>query len=70
MIIGLGVAAANVDERDMVGELVVGLSGVLLGDKGYLRPALRLALAQQGLYLLTPVRRNMKKQLSLNKVGF
>ena len=51
MIIGLGVAAANVDERDMVGELVVGLSGVLLGDKGYLRPALRLALAQQGLYL-------------------
>lgn len=64
VVIGLGIAAANVDERDLVPELVTGLEGLLLGDKGYLRPLLTLELAQQGLTLLTPTRRNMKQQLT------
>ncbi|MEL7226549.1 MAG: IS982 family transposase [Cyanobacteria bacterium J06576_12] len=64
LIMGLGIAAANVDERDLVPELVTGLEGLLLGDKGYLRPALTLELAKQGLQLLTPTKRNMKQQLT------
>lgn len=64
VIMGMGLAAANVDERDLVPELVVGLEGLLLGDKGYIRPALTMELAQQGLHLVTPLRSNMKQQLT------
>lgn len=64
VIMALDIGAANVDERDMVYELVAGLEGLLLGDKGYLRPALKLDLAQRCLQLLTPTRKNMKHQLT------
>ena len=64
VVMGLALAAANVDERDLVPELATGLEGLLLGDKGYIRPMLTIDLAQQGLQLLTPVRKNMKQQLS------
>lgn len=64
LVMGLGISPANVDERDIVPELAVGLEGVLLGDKGYIRPTLTLELAQQGLQLLTPTRSNMKQPLS------
>lgn len=60
VVLGLTVTAANVDERDVVPELVVGLDGLLLGDKGYIKADLREQLASQGLSLLTPKRRNMK----------
>lgn len=60
VILGLEVTPANVDERDVVPELVVGLQGVLLGDKGYIRHTLTTTLAVQGLTLLTPLRSNMK----------
>ncbi|WP_299493640.1 IS982 family transposase [Acaryochloris sp. IP29b_bin.137] len=60
MIMGLEVAAANIDERDVVPELVVGLQGYLLGDKGYIRQVLKEDLAMEGLTLLTPLRNNMK----------
>ena len=60
MIMGLEVAAANIDERDVVPELVIGLQGYLLGDKGYIRQALKEDLAVKGLTLLTPLRKNMK----------
>lgn len=36
-----------------------GLSGLLIGDKGYIRPNLTEELAKQGLDLPTPVRKNM-----------
>ena len=64
VIMGLEICPANVDERDVVPELVARLEGLLLGDKGYLRPALRLELAEQDLQLLTPTRKNMKQQLT------
>ncbi|MEB3125973.1 MAG: hypothetical protein VKL00_10185 [Synechococcales bacterium] len=39
---------------EVVPELVVGLEGVLLGDKGYIRPSLTTQLPHQGLQLFTP----------------
>lgn len=64
MVMGLAITAANVDERDLVPELVTGLEGLLLADKGYIRLALSLELSSQGLVLLTPTRKRMKLQLS------
>ncbi|MCC6128137.1 MAG: IS982 family transposase [Chlamydiae bacterium] len=51
---------ANVDERDVCPELVEKIKGVLLGDKGYIRPELQEQLKEQGLNLETPLRGNMK----------
>lgn len=53
------VTAANVDERDVVPELVLGLNGLVLGDKGYIRLSLADDFTRQGLTLLTPLRTNM-----------
>lgn len=52
-------AAANIDERDVCPELVEKINGLVLGDKGFLRPSLKQELARQGVYLETPVRDNM-----------
>ena len=60
VVLGLSVTAANVDERDVVPELVIGLDGLLLGDKGYIAADLRQQLFAQGLSLVTPKRRNMR----------
>ena len=39
IICGYALTAANVDERDVLPEMVVGLHGLLIGDKGYFVPA-------------------------------
>jgi hypothetical protein len=53
-------AKANIDERDVCPELVEKIRGLLLGDKGYIRPELQDQLKEQGLSLETPLRENMK----------
>jgi hypothetical protein len=53
------VAAANIDERDVCPELVEKIQGLLLGDKGFLRPLLQEELKIKGLHLQTPLRDNM-----------
>lgn len=53
--------AANVDERDVCPELVEKIKGLLLGDKGFIRPEFEHELKENGLYLQTPVRDNMKE---------
>lgn len=60
VICGYTFAAANRDERDMVLEITQGLAGLLIGDKGYIRPSLKEELAKQALDLQTPLRRNMQ----------
>ena len=60
IICGYALAAANVDERDVLPEMVVGLHGLLIGDKGYIRPSLKQELAQQGIDLQTSLRKNMQ----------
>ncbi len=51
---------ANVDERDVSPEIVGKIRGLLLGDKGFIRPELEKLLKKQGLHLQTPLRENMK----------
>lgn len=53
------IAAANKDERDVCPELVEKIRGMLLGDKGYIRPELNTSLEKQSLHLQTPLRDNM-----------
>lgn len=60
VICGYALAAANVDERDVLPEMAVGLHGLMIGDKGYIRPSLKQELAQQGIDLQTPLRKNMR----------
>jgi hypothetical protein len=55
-------AAANKDERDVCPELVEKIRGLLLGDKGFIRPELKEALEKQGLNLQTPLRDNMNEE--------
>jgi hypothetical protein len=60
VICGYTFAAANIDERDVLQDMTEGLSGFLLGDKGYIRPILKEELIKQELDLETPLRKNMK----------
>jgi len=53
---------ANIDERDVCPELVEKIKGLLLGDKGFIRPELQNQLEEQELYLQTPLRDNMKEE--------
>jgi hypothetical protein len=56
----ISIAAANLDERDLLPEVAQGLQGDVIADKGLIRPLLREALAGQGLMLHTPLRKNMQ----------
>lgn len=60
IVCGYAIAAANIDERDVVPEMTAGLHGLLIGDKGYIRPSLKDELALQGIDLQTPLRKNMQ----------
>lgn len=53
--------AANIDERDVCPSLVRNITGLLLGDKGYIRPCLKEELELAHLHLQTPVRENMEE---------
>jgi len=58
-ISGYTFAPANIDERDVLQDMTQGLSGLLIGDKGFIRPSLKEELTEQGLDLQTPLRKNM-----------
>ncbi len=51
---------ANVDDRQPVPRMARALFGKLFGDKGYLSQALFTALLDQGVELITPVRKNRR----------
>jgi len=59
MILNFTFAAANIDERDVLPELVNSYQGVLIADKGLIRPSLTDELATHRLSLQTPLRSNM-----------
>ena len=61
---------ANVDERNVCPELVEGLQGLLLGDKGFIRPLLEEELTLQHLHIETPLRNNMKETRPKAFVGW
>lgn len=62
--------AANVDERDACPELAEKIHGLLLGDKGYIRPSLQEDLITQNVYLQTPLRDNMKDERPKNFINW
>ncbi|SDX12022.1 transposase, partial [Nitrosomonas communis] len=57
------ITAGNVDDRDVVPELARSLFGKLFGDRGYLSQPLFEQLWEQGVQLITKVRKNMKNKL-------
>ena len=59
-IVAVKLTPGNVSDTAPVPSLVKGLSGKLFGDKGYLGKKLAHRLLQQGLALMTRVRKNMK----------
>lgn len=60
LILEFTFAAANVDERDVLPELIQGYKGVAIADKGLIRPSLKQELIENGIDLQTPLRRNMQ----------
>jgi hypothetical protein len=50
----------NVDDRAPVPPLVKDLRGKLFGDRGYISASLTQLLFEQGLHLITRLRKNMK----------
>jgi hypothetical protein len=58
--VGVTVTAANVDERDAALDVLSAIEGLVLGDKGYIRPQFKADCQALGIDLQTPVRRNMK----------
>lgn len=59
VITGFALTAAATDERDVVPELVGPITGLLIADKGYIRPQLTQHLQQRSIYLQTALRVNM-----------
>lgn len=62
-LLAFQVTPANTDDRAPVPKLARGLVGKLFGDKGYISKKLFETLMEQGLQLITRVRKNMKNQL-------
>jgi DDE family transposase len=61
--LGVKITAGNVDDRDPVPELARALFGKLFGDRGYISQALFEQLWEQGVQLITKLRKNMKNKL-------
>ncbi|MEO1006704.1 MAG: transposase [Cyanobacteria bacterium J06638_38] len=59
IITGFCLTAANVSEREALWDVVDGISGLLIGDKGYLSNSLQSDLNFSQLNLQTPKRSNM-----------
>ncbi|MDG2195437.1 MAG: IS982 family transposase [SAR324 cluster bacterium] len=62
-LLGVRLTPGNVDDRLTVPELANGLFGKLFGDRGYISQALRNTLQQQGVELITKLRKNIKPKL-------
>ena len=62
VVVGITITAANVDERDSAYDLVSVIEGVLLGDKGFIRPQFKADCEALGIDLPTPLRKNMKER--------
>lgn len=60
--------AANVDERDALWEMLGGIRGLVIGDKGYISSSLHEELFIYDIDLQTPFRSNMKDDRSQESV--
>ena len=62
-LLGVKFTPANQDDRTPVVSMVSTLTGKLFGDKGYISQQLGHQLLEQGLELITSIRKNMKPRL-------
>jgi len=62
IVVGMTITAANVDERDSAYDLVSVIEGLLLGDKGFIRPQFKADCEALGIDLQTPLRQNMTER--------
>jgi hypothetical protein len=62
VVVGMTVTAATVDERDSAYDLVSVIEGLLLGDKGFIRPQFKADCEAMGIDLQPPLRKNMKER--------
>lgn len=62
-IMAFKLTAGNVDDRKPVPDLVKHLTGKLIGDKGYISQDLFEKLFENGLQLVTRLKKNMKNKL-------
>jgi hypothetical protein len=62
-IMSFCITKGNVDDREVVEKLMQGLTGLSAADKGYISKKLTESLAEQGIKLITKVRKNMKKKM-------
>jgi len=69
VITAITVTPANTDERDAAWDLVDGVVGLLLGDKGYISQFFRAGLRPGAIQLETPLRRNMKDPRPPAQIG-
>lgn len=60
---GAMLTPGNIDDREPVNEITKRLSGLLFGDKGYIKQELFEELYARGLKLITNLRSNMKNKL-------
>ena len=58
------VMPSNIDEREGLREMVEHISGLLIGDKGFISQALKEELLMQNVTLETPLRKNMTDKRS------
>ena len=68
VITSFSLTSANGSERDAVWDVIDGIQGLLIGDKGYLSSSLQEDLATCGLNLQTPKRSNMLDNRDRNYV--
>ena len=62
--VSVSLTPANVDERDAAYDLIEVITGLLLGDKGYIRPVFKEDCDAVGIDLQTPLKKNMKDNRS------
>lgn len=62
-IIDCKLTGARTDDRSVVDVLTQGLTGKLVGDKGYIKKSLAEDLLSRSLHLITKAKRNMKNSL-------
>jgi hypothetical protein len=62
-IVAFRLTKGNIDDRKPVPDMVKPMRGKLFGDRGYISEKLRAQLLEQGVLLITKVKRNMKNKL-------
>jgi hypothetical protein len=62
-LLAFRITPGNVDDRQPVPDLTQGLTGKLIGDRGYIAHRLFQTLWDRGLHLITKIRNNMHNQL-------